>query len=123
MSGEHDYVTRGDIHVCRNLLHLIHATTDMGQCVIRKSAMVLEYLFEESEEAKRDINLLQTELNKVKRERDAMFEILSDVRNCADCKYHNVQHEAEPCCTCLENANTKVNWQWRGVEEGCGDAI
>lgn len=61
--------------------------------------------------------LFMRENEKLKRERDAMYEILSDVRNCADCTHHNESSEDFPCRMCLCDTNTKIHWQWRGVQE------
>lgn len=79
--------------------------------------MSYSYLKARVKDLEQENSRLMRELEQVKHERDEMFDILSDERNCADCKYLERSQGEEPCRTCLKNTNTKVNWQWRGVKE------
>ena len=108
--------------------------TSVSDCYARKIADLIESLSAELEETvtkchqleARNDTLIAKEVlfdeaiaagAKMQRERDAMYEILSDERNCADCIHHHESSEDFPCRMCLCDTNTKVHWQWRGVKE------
>lgn len=61
------------------------------------------------------IQQLESRLAQVERERDAAVHDLAEDRICANCKHYSESVFNEPCSSCVEDAETKKNWQWRGV--------
>lgn len=67
---------------------------------------------------------LEAHLAQAERERDAAVHDLEEASFCADCKHYDESVFNEPCSSCIEDKETKKNWQWRGVcpENSKGDA-
>lgn len=57
----------------------------------------------------------ESSLAQAEREKDAAVHDLAEGRNCADCKHYYESVFNEPCSSCIEDTETKKNWQWRGV--------
>lgn len=56
----------------------------------------------------------ESRLAQVERERDAAVHDLEEASFCADCKHYDESVFNEPCSSCIEDTETKKNWQWRG---------
>lgn len=65
------------------------------------------------------IETLESELNRLKRERDQAVEDLNTLRKRSDWKceacYYNDHYNRDICTGCEYNNDN--NWQWRGVQE------
>ena len=65
------------------------------------------------------IETLESELNRLKRERDQAVEDLNTLRKRSDRKceacYYNDHYNRDICTGCEYNNDN--NWQWRGVQE------
>lgn len=65
------------------------------------------------------IETLESELNRLKRERDQAVEDLNTLRKRSDWKceacYYNDHYNCDICTGCEYNNDN--NWQWRGVQE------
>ena len=82
----------------------------------RRSADNRQHLYENAERAYMKV---LTELEQVKRERDAAIESWRGF--CAKCTWNGKQYLSDGkmddrCKTCRDN--NKCNWEWRGPEEG-----
>lgn len=70
-----------------------------------------DYMFE----AANVIDQLESRLAQAELERDAAVHDLAEGRNCEDCKHYYDSVFNEPCSSCIEDEETKKNWQWRGI--------
>lgn len=60
-----------------------------------------------------ELDEIEAELEKVKRERDAMAAALKKIHGCDGCAHCTCGFDEEPCVSCLKGGNYS-KWTWKG---------